>query len=472
MNRSEIEAIVSEFARQHFSPSNSEQDSISKHYRRLRDFLGGRTFQSGSYARFTANTPVNDLDVVYDLPEEVRKSLRVAEALVDPARLDIHRIIETLAAQLAAFYGNSVTVQEQPHSIGIYFGSKEEFSIDVVPAISANDGMFWVPEASHISIRKRRVMYRTGALKPSPNWIKSDPKGYIGQAAAVDEETNGRFRKAAKSVKKWRWCCKGRSADFRLKSFHLELAVTQLFQQNNNLKCHDVIREMFQTIPNLLENPQFPDRADRSRYVDDYVVELSEAERQAIQNECRRAQVAWDQIEKASTKEAVLQGLRALFGVQQAMPQVLAPGPSHRLKGLTPQGGADPGEQFLEHFNIPLALSHSVRINARVTQRGFRPFTLRSTRNPLLKRLNLEFYIEDCNVQEPFEIRWKVKNAGEEAESKNALRGEIVLDSGRGIKHETTLYYGTHYVQCYIIKDGFCVAFDHIDVPIGQGSFT
>jgi hypothetical protein len=64
----------------------------------------------------------------------------------------------------------------------------------------------------------------------------------------------------------------------------------------------------------------------------------------------------------------------------------------------------------------------------------------------------------DTNVSEPYEVYWKVRNHGAEAETKRALRGEITKDAGQRTKTESTLYAGQHYVECYVVKNGICVA--------------
>jgi hypothetical protein len=69
-------------------------------------------------------------------------------------------------------------------------------------------------------------------------------------------------------------------------------------------------------------------------------------------------------------------------------------------------------------------------------------------------------------LPKPYAVKWKVKNRGEIARQKNQLRGEITDDGGYEEKIEHTRYKGGHYVECYIIKNGQCVARDIIEVPI------
>lgn len=70
------------------------------------------------------------------------------------------------------------------------------------------------------------------------------------------------------------------------------------------------------------------------------------------------------------------------------------------------------------------------------------------------------------NVPGPVEYYWKVKNVGKTAEKRNCIRGQVVKRS-KTIT-ENTNFYGPHYVECYVVKDGECVARARISVPIGN----
>ena len=62
---------------------------------------------------------------------------------------------------------------------------------------------------------------------------------------------------------------------------------------------------------------------------------------------------------------------------------------------------------------------------------------------------------------------WKVKNTGREAARLGKQRGEIHRDDGTRERIESTLYTGTHYVECYIIDSrNICIAWDRIKVRI------
>ena len=58
------------------------------------------------------------------------------------------------------------------------------------------------------------------------------------------------------------------------------------------------------------------------------------------------------------------------------------------------------------------------------------------------------------NVQVTFQYYWQVVNTGEAA--KVDLRGEIF--SGNQVQWEKTKYRGKHWIECFIVQDGICVA--------------
>ena len=71
---------------------------------------------------------------------------------------------------------------------------------------------------------------------------------------------------------------------------------------------------------------------------------------------------------------------------------------------------------------------------------------------------HLEFYIEFTNVPKPYKVKWKVLNIGAEAEIRNCVRGQIITSNKVSNKRtESAVFFGDHYVECYIIKDNIVV---------------
>jgi hypothetical protein len=82
------------------------------------------------------------------------------------------------------------------------------------------------------------------------------------------------------------------------------------------------------------------------------------------------------------------------------------------------------------------------------------------------KYRDIRFAVAQCTAPRPHKIYWKVRNTGDEAIRADCIRGQIVADDGTGNRKEPTRYRGKHYVECYIVKDGVCVAMTHQVVVI------
>lgn len=91
---------------------------------------------------------------------------------------------------------------------------------------------------------------------------------------------------------------------------------------------------------------------------------------------------------------------------------------------------------------------------------------LGARRGRVPKERDLMFRLSDTDVPKPYDVYWKVRNRGLEAQLKGQLRGEISRDEGQQAKRESTKYTGDHYVECYIVKDGICVAWAREPVVI------
>jgi hypothetical protein len=129
-----------------------------------------------------------------------------------------------------------------------------------------------------------------------------------------------------------------------------------------------------------------------------------------------------------------------------------------------------PRERFIDEM-MHVNLTHTVGIVCEVSEpnypnRELRRRALRSRGGRVPKRRSLLFKIDGTNVPEPFDVFWKVRNYGREAAARDQLRGEIHADEGRRERSETTSYTGHHYVECYVVKNGVCVAIAHERVVI------
>lgn len=126
-------------------------------------------------------------------------------------------------------------------------------------------------------------------------------------------------------------------------------------------------------------------------------------------------------------------------------------------------------EQFIED-QYPVDILYDLKIDCIIERDGFRPTSLRdvlASKKWIHHNFTLKFYIKSTDVPGDYTVKWKVKNVGEEAKRRNCLRGFIEKPNVDGTsRKETSDFFGPHYVECYIIKNGIVVARDKILVPI------
>ncbi|MCC7137109.1 MAG: nucleotidyltransferase [Planctomycetes bacterium] len=122
----------------------------------------------------------------------------------------------------------------------------------------------------------------------------------------------------------------------------------------------------------------------------------------------------------------------------------------------------------LARFNVPhrqrptwvLAGQYRVSIKGRYKHMGvWRDFASDSPRLP--KNCDLIFQAS-TSAPLPYQVHWQIVNTGDEAARDNGLRGNFIesqeLGAGGLTRHEATRYRGTHWVQCFIVNRGRCIA--------------
>lgn len=123
-------------------------------------------------------------------------------------------------------------------------------------------------------------------------------------------------------------------------------------------------------------------------------------------------------------------------------------------------------EEYISNM-FPINLKYKVDLDCLVYKKETRVgwlSHLMNKRELLLPGHNLKFHAK-TDVPTPFEVYWKVKNNGDIAKQKDSVRGEIVQTNS--LQHsEVTSFKGDHTVECYIVKNGVCVARKRIPIEI------
>ncbi len=424
-------------AKNSLSPLQRERDFVTAVYDHICKALGDNCIQIGSYPRFTSTTPLHDLDVLYILGD-------MSSFLENPSEI-LTRLQATLKDYFLKNTNYKVIISLQTHSVTVSFvdgTGKEDFGIDVVPAFvnGVNEfglDMYVVPEIIKIKRSKRHSYYsEKKAENKAVQWVKSDPRGYIKIASNINEK-NGDYRKTVKFIKKWKHNLAHKNEQVKLKSFHIEQIVVGIFQKNPDASMFDAVFEFFTKLPQHIEKPQIPDRANADVFIDAYLADLTDEQRALI----------------LQARDHFLIGLEE-FTPSKSVHELLSADFYKRFSST---------EAYLFDSYIPVLTEpqHTFKINGWVRKKpGFRHGWLSQIPWKLEYLRYIDFSVSQDNTQAHL-YKWKVKNHN----SSPQPRGEIT-DHRTSQSPESTRYSGAHYVECFAVKNNVCIARHRINVPI------
>ena len=325
----------------------------------------------------------------------------------------------------------------------VYIDYADEFHLDLVPYVE-HDGGGWITN------------------NKTNKFELTDPKGFTGWLKDQHRVTDGHLIKVIRLIKYIRDITWG----FSIKSVILTTLVGERINETKKLfdpDCYGDIPTTLKTVVDDLDdylqrNVYLPaivdpggtgDRFDERWDQDGYV---------SFRRRFHALRAKVDEAFDADTVEASAEAWQTVFGTGFKAPATTKA--AGRGATILVEGKARPvTERFLDRdFGIPyVETRYSVRMSGRVLRKqGFRHYRLPDQNNTVGKGREILFEIQHCDVPQPYDVYWKVRNTGAEAEQAGALRGEI--RRGGDTRKESTLYTGSHWVECYIVKDGRCVA--------------
>jgi Adenylyl/Guanylyl and SMODS C-terminal sensor domain len=174
-------------------------------------------------------------------------------------------------------------------------------------------------------------------------------------------------------------------------------------------------------------------------------------------------------IAQSSDRTVIEQRIRLALGeqlVQRIEARKRASEPARKLAGRSNGVRAAIRELFqAPHKRAPrwplLQIRSASIESATFTRSGFRKQEFSSDGPALPKGADLRFELAS-DVPAPYQVYWQVVNTGPEAEAvSGGLRGgfdEGSIERGKPIRAESTRYRGSHSIEAFIVKDGYCVA--------------
>lgn len=374
----------------------------------------------GSFGRNTAINGVSDLDMNFILPDDLYKDYNNRTNNGQSALLqDVkNSIIKTYSTSKVRGDGQVVVVE-----------FKNDF-IEVCPVFQEIDGSFTYPDSNN-----------------GGTWKKTNPSPETEEIKNLNDLTNNNLINICKIVRAWK-----DKNGVKIGGLLIDTLVYNFFKSNEKYHTYEskdydlLIKDFFEYLKDL----------DTKKYW--YAPGSNQHVYSKNSNFKAKAKKAFKLVEEAilnNDNDDVYEDWRKIFGKCFPYPQSI----------MEASNNYNSDEEYIE-YKYPLNIIYRLRIDCRVEQQGFPTELLRKLFN-LRKNKKLTFFVDETDVPQPYTVKWKIKNEGLIAKQRNCLRGQIISSNkGSNQRRESSNFEGKHYAECYIIKDGYCVARDRIDVPI------
>lgn len=331
-----------------------------------------------------------------------------------------------------------------------------ECHVDVVPFLELAPDQFYITN---------RNEGEDGAYE------QTDPEGYTAWLDERNRITNGNLIKAIRLLK---WL-RDYKQTFTCKSVILNVLLAGRVNDINLLSDPNYYSDLPTTLVHLMEDldsylaaypdympriedPTCPEVDYNHRWDNDQYLNF----RSKINYYASKARAAYEEENKTES----IKLWRELFSEQFAPDAVKSLADTLTALNTLSVRKADPGEKFIEDMHqVQLVPSYRLKIIGTTRPKnGFRVYSLPKRGNRVEPGRVVRFTVAKCTVPGDYRIFWKIKNRGKAATEAGCLRGEII--EGSSWHDEPTAYRGTHYVECYIVKDGICIAKDRQPVVI------
>jgi len=384
------------------------------------------TLQVGSFGRKTGINGISDLDMLYIMPKAKWNEYNKASG-------QLKLLQDAKEAILKRYPSTKVRVDRLVVTV-----SYTNFHVEVQPAFEQEDKSYKYPDT-----------------KNGGSWKITKPREEMDAITDLDSAKNSNLRRLCKMARAWRnkhgVAMGGLLIDTLAYNF---IDSTSEYDEKSYLYYDWMSRDFFKYLSELPEQSEYAAPGSRQR------VKV----KKKFQKKAKKAFSLCLKAIDSEGKEGVNNKWKKIYG----RPFPAAKDAEDRELHKAAVIGWDNTEEFVED-RFPIDIRGHLKIDCEVKQNGFRKYFLSEIirRNiPLKSNKKLEFSVSEISLKEPCDIYWKVLNRGDEAKNRNCIRGQIVQDTGRMRKTESTNFRGDHVVECYCVINGVVVAKDRIHVPI------
>jgi len=380
----------------------------------------------------------------------------------------------------------------------LVYHEASKFHMDILPAVIEEKQLLLLEksirnmtqaEVEQLAINitdKRRPDYRTETN--SGRWMKSNPWGYaawLKERARLDLSKSFSIREAVEQLPKYQ------------KEKEPLLRIIQILKRHRDImfggdeckpisiiittlaaKAYNKETDLITAINNVLAGMEryivtkfSPEHSRNVDWISNPVNDCENfADRWVLEPERRDRFYDW--LEKAKSDFACLHTcditqayryLKELLGTRSVNEAVQEVGMGKLITETYQPINYQPSLLSVAHRERPswdLNLKYKVEVHGRYKTSAGKNYSI-TTKTTVPKNCDI-YFVAGTNVPKPFEVYWQVVNTGEEANRSGGLRGGIFHSktAGKGglNQKERSQYKGLHWVECFIVKGGVCVA--------------
>ena len=395
-------------------------------------------------------------------------------------------------------YDEVTKIEEKRRCWQVIYKSSSNFHMDVIPAVD---------EETYISITDKNEE------ESSYKYIGSNPKGYtdwfngrkairykaIKEAYELKNRQNQKFMAEVEPLKEYKLKTPLQKAiqilkrhrDIMFKDDTENLAPVSIIITTSAAQLYNNEDNLYDTLENILTNAKtyiYQCKKNNKYYIENPSYTGIEKENFADKwNEYpERAEAFFDWLEQAKTNlisciemfdnKADIGSVLGVSLGESAVKRAFSELDTVTAKSISEKIKED--EIALVPYRIQRLLSvphrdktpwklpkgYRVFLNATITDRYGKKYIYENDGDPLDKGLSIDFTAFFSGSM-PYDVKWQVVNTGDHARNEKCLRGGFEYSNiRRNIRREYTEYTGSHYVQCFIIKKGQCIAKSNIFV--------
>ena len=412
--KDDFNEFISNLQIDNFDDINTSLEGIAKKLNQKDNSTTDNYLMVGSMGRNTSIKGESDIDVIYELPDEV------FERFDDYESNGQSQLLNEIRDVLKEKYP-STDIKGDGQVVVISF---TKYKIELVPGFKQDNNSYKYPDTHD-----------------SGSWKITKPILEIEEANNMINNTST-YRDICQMIREWKanngvTIC-GLLIDTLIKDF---LDNNPEYKWKSKSDYYEFLKSVFKYLSDQDEN-----RKQWTAMGSNQIIENKNF------NFIKKGKKAYNKLSNSTDESSTL---RELFGSRFPISEQSAN-----------EYGYSNDEQFIEEI-FPVYIMYSLKIDCEITQNGFRTGLLSEfikKKFMIKQNRKLKFMIVENNIPKPYDIYWKVRNVGYEAIRRNCIRGQI--KKGIDYLNESTNFYGPHYVECYIIKDGICVARDKISVSI------